>query len=91
MMATLPAELVLELVHAHADDARTRLALRQVVPSLPRAGALRSRAAIRRAQRAFDAWRRNAAPRRYRNSWRRRRVRTDDTPVLSAGWGVPML
>ena len=78
-------ELVLELVMDRAVLAETRLSLRATQPTLaqlPRVGALSDRASIRRARKALHAWRRNLRKRVHVHSWRRRRVRNDETPVL---------
>jgi hypothetical protein len=66
-----------------AADACTRLHLRltcQGLRHLPQVG-LGSYATIRRVRRAFARWK-TGRPRRRRCSWSRRRVRTDDTPIL---------
>jgi hypothetical protein len=72
----LPLELAYE-----AAEARTRLRLRLTCRDLrlPQVG-LASHADIARARRAVTRWRER--PRARRCSWIRRRVRTDDTPIL---------
>ena len=74
--------VVVECVHEYAD-ARTRARLRRVWRDLRVFGL--DGAMPPPARRAFAAWRRAAAPRAprvMRNSWFRRRRRTDETPVM---------
>jgi hypothetical protein len=80
--------LVLELVHLHAAEAQTRLrlqhhcahALDHLAP-LPGTRALRNWGDMLLARRALRAWR-LLRPRPLVNSWARRRLHTDDTPLL---------
>ena len=91
----IPVTLVAELVYAHTELAVTRLYLRQALPApiretliSPSGTMLHTWAQVRAATRGWRRWRRattRMAPRPLVNSWvgtRRRRVRTDDTPIV---------
>ena len=77
-------ELVLERVHDVTDLARTRMHLHMVSKylwhHLPAQGILQNVHDIRLAQRVIGAWK--CLRTRRVASWMRKRVRTDETPIL---------